>query len=469
MVISLAAYVIADRSCSNLSLRDAFRVCDVGALEGEALRYYDSLEDVRSIESIRAVSVQLDFLEVGEFRSLLFTGHRGCGKSTELRKLQQSWEQNYRVIYLESDNEIDIHDADYTDLYLVLIKQISDDMARLRLRLESDRLRAFQTWFLEVTEETEESVEKSVSLETTLEAGIEVPFLSKLMTKLLAQIKGSNVQKHKIRETLQRDIGRLKRDLNALLRDAFEQVRGLDRSKYQKGFLVIFDNLDRVPPLIGDRLYFEYATQLQELACTLIYTVPISVVYSDKNLNNAFARPNIVPMVNVYQFAADRPELAFNDKAVQAMGRVLAKRIDLAAVFQDVRLVSGLVKASGGHIRQLMQMTAVACRTAAARGHEQIQQDDVTYAIKQEQFNFERVIPVHHYPPLVQVCQTKRIDQNEDGQKMLFNTSVLEYDSDRRWNYINPVVKYSDAYREALQAAIQPRATEISGAEPGTV
>jgi hypothetical protein len=103
---------------------------------------------------------------------------------------------------------------------------------------------------------------------------------------------------------------------------------------------------------------------------------------------------------------------------------------------RDKGLVSGLVKASGGHIRQLMQMTAVACRTAASQGHQQIQPDDVTYAIKQEQFNFERVIPVHHYPLLVQVCQLKRINQNEDGQKMLFNTSVLEYNGDRRFQAI---------------------------------
>lgn len=438
------------------TLKEAFQSCDVGPLQGETLRYYEPLKEVRNSESIQSVSTRLDFLDPGQFDSLLFTGHRGCGKSTELRKLKQRWEQEYRIIYLEADEQLDIHDAEYTDLYLVLIKQVSDDLARLRLQFDSGLLNRFQDWFMEVTNETEESVEKSVSLETIVETGVQVPFLSKLLAKLLAQIKGSNVQKRKIRDVLQRDVGRLRSDMNALLKNAFERVRQQDSSLYQKGFLVIFDNLDRVPPKIGDRLYFDYATQLQDLNCTLIYTVPISVVYSDKNLNNAFARPNIVPMVDIYQFDAECRELKFKSNAVKALARVLERRMDLEAIFADQKLVMQLVASSGGHMRQLMQMTATACLTAATRGHSKVEADDVTYAIKQEQFNFERVIPSHHYPLLVEVCETKRIEQNEDGQKMLFNTSVLEYDGDRRWNYINPVVKYSDAFRQAFRDASDP-------------
>jgi energy-coupling factor transporter ATP-binding protein EcfA2 len=443
------------------TLKEAFQVCDVGPLQGEALRYYVNLEKVRSMEAIQSVSTRLDFLEAGQFSSVLFTGHRGCGKSTELRRLQKQWEQDYRIIYLEADEELDINDADYTDLYLVLIKQVADDLARLRLKFDATLLARFESWFKEITEEDEQTVEKSLSIETTLEAGLEIPFISKLLAKLLAQIKGSNIQKRKIREVLQRDIGRLKTDINTLLKDAAEKLKQRSTSQYQKGFLVIFDNLDRVPPAVGDRLYFDYATQLQELNCTLIYTVPISVVYSDKNLNNAFSRPNIVPMVNLYQFDRAQPNLSYNKSVIQALAKVISHRIDLAAVFESMNLVAELVVASGGHMRQLMQMTATACLTAATRGHPKVQTADVAYAIKQEQFNFERVIPDHHYPLLVEVCKTKRILQNLDGQKMLFNTSVLEYNGDRRWNYINPVVKQSDAFKQAVANATQSPPAEI--------
>jgi len=434
------------------TLKQAFQSCDVGSLQKEDLeRYYVDLSAVRSMEAIRGVSTRLDFMESGR-GTILFTGHRGCGKSTELRRLQRQWETNYRVIYLESDDELDIADADYIDLYLVLIKHVTDDLARLGLGFNPTLLSQFQAWFMEITAETEESVEKSVSLETTAQAGLDIPFISKLMAKLLAQIKGSNVQRKKIRQTLQQDVGRLKSDINLLLKDAFEQLKRKDPSQYQKGFLVIFDNLDRVTPEVGNRLYFDYAAQLQDLNCTLIYTVPISVACSDKNLNNAFGKPNIVPMVNLYQFDQGCRDLEPDKRAAQGFAQVVAQRIEIETVFESMPLLGQLVLASGGHVRQLVQMTATACLAAATRGHAKVQREDVVYAVKQEQFNFERVIPAHHYPILVEVCETKRIHQDEDGQRMLFNTSVLEYESsDRRWNYIHPVIKQSDAFQQALK------------------
>jgi hypothetical protein len=297
------------------TLKAAFQICDVGPLERDEdiERYYVDLSAVRSSVAIRSISTQLDFLAAGQFCSLLFTGHRDCGKSTELQRLKKEWDGPYRVIYVESDREIDSKDADYTDLYLVIIKQVSDDLARLKLKFDPKLLKAFEQWFQEITDETEESVEKSISLRAEAEAGIEIPFLSKLMTKLLAQIKGSNVQKQKIRSTLQQDVGRLKDDMNQLLLDAFAKVQ---QRGYEKGYLIIFDNLDRVPLVVGDRLYFDYANQLQNLNCTVIYTAPISVVYSDKNLNNAFGRPNVVPMVNIYDFKGAKQPLEYDLESV---------------------------------------------------------------------------------------------------------------------------------------------------------
>jgi hypothetical protein len=434
------------------TLKAAFRLCDVGPLasDEDINRYYVDLSAVRSSVAIRSIGTQLEFLAAGQFCSLLFTGHRGCGKSTELQRLKKEWDGPYRVIYVESDREIDSKDADYTDLYLVIIKQVSDDLARLKLKFDAKLLKAFEQWFQEITDETEESVEKSISLGAEAEAGIEIPFLSKLMTKLLAQIKGSNVQKQKIRTTLQQDVGRLKDDMNQLLLDAFSKVQ---QRGYEKGYLIIFDNLDRVPLVVGDRLYFDYANQLQQLNCTVIYTAPISVVYSDKNLNNAFGRPNVMPMVNIYDFKGARQPLEYDLDSVKKLAQLVVKRVDHKLLFAADQLVVALAEASGGHVRQLMQMTATACLTAATRGHERVEAEDVRYAIQQEQINFQRVIPARHYPLLVEMCKTKQIAQNEDGQKMLFNTSVLEYETDElSWHYINPVIKESAYFIEAANA-----------------
>ncbi len=432
------------------TLKAAFRACNVDPLTGDAIaRYYVDLSAVRKTEAIEGVNTILDFQEPGEFTTILFTGHRGCGKSTELKRIQHQWEQDYRVIYLEADEETDINDADYTDLYLIVIKKVEYELRRLGHKVDPWLLANIENWFKEVTEEDERSVESSISLEGEATLGAEAPFLAKLMIKLLAQIKGSDTRKTTIRQTLQRDISRLKADLNLLLNDAYKKIK----AKYPKGFLIIFDNLDRVPPAVSDRLFFDYGTQLKELHCTLVYTVPISALYSPKNLNTTFGSAHIVPMVNIYQLERDRCDLNYYPAGLEAIADVIEQRVNIEAVFETRQHLLDLTKASGGHIRQLMQLMRIACQTASTRGHDKIVDEDVTYAAKQMQFDFERFIPQEHYPVLAQVCLSKNITKDDIGQLMMFNLSVLEYNGNTRWNYPNPVVKQSDAFQAALRAA----------------
>jgi Cdc6-like AAA superfamily ATPase len=432
------------------TLKAAYNACTLEPLEpAEISKYYVDLSAVRKSSAVEGVSTILEFQELGDYTTILFTGHRGSGKSTELKKIQSQWEQNYHVIYLEVNEETDINDANYTDLYLIVIKQVEFALRKLGLKFDQRLLSSFEAWFKEITEENEESVEKSVSVESeaSLEGG--APFIAKLMVKLLAQIKGSDKQKTTIRQTLEKDISRLKADINLLLRDAYVKLQ----KKYPdyKGLLIIFDNLDRISPKVADHLFFEYAAQLQELHCTIIYTVPISVLCSPKNPLSSFdGNPHIVPMVNIYQFDRNVRDLNYNQIGLDTIASSIEKRVNVDAVFDSRAELLELAKASGGNVRQLMQMMRSACLTARTKNHPKILAEDVIYAIKEQQFSFERLIPNDHYPLLAQVYLNKDVSKDDIGQLMLFNTSVLEYNGDNRWNYPNPVVMQNEFFQKAL-------------------
>ncbi|MEQ9371143.1 MAG: AAA family ATPase [Coleofasciculus chthonoplastes F3-SA18-01] len=434
------------------TLKAAFKACDLAPLEpAEMDRYYVDLSPVRKSSAVDSVSTILDFQEPGDYTTILFTGHRGCGKSTELKRIQQRWRDDYYVIYLEVNEETDINDVRYTDLYLIVIKQVEFELRKLGLSFDAQLLQQFEAWFKDVTQETEETVEKSVSITGEASLGADAPFIAKLLVKLLAQIKGSNKQKTSIRQTLEKDLSRLKADVNLLLGNAYIKLR--DKFPEYKGLLIIFDNLDRIPVEVADHLFLDYATQLQDLNCTLIYTVPISVLCSPKNpLKQWDSDPHIVPMVTIYEFERERCDLDYNLTGLEAMAGLVEKRVQVEDVFESREVLLEMAKASGGHVRQLMQMMRTACRTASTRKHEKINAEDVTYAIKQQQFGFERFIPDDHYPLLAQVCMTKNVSKDELGQLMLFNVSVLEYNGDKRWNYPNPVVKQNEFFQKALTA-----------------
>jgi hypothetical protein len=436
------------------TLKEAYRACDVKPLTGDDIeRYYVDLSALRNTVAIEGVSTELDLQAPGEFNTILFTGHRGCGKSTELKRIQSKWENEYRVIYIEFDLELDVNDAEYTDLYLLFIKKVADDLTELRLKFDPELLQSFESWFKEITQETEATVQSSVSIETEASAGAVIPLISKLGAKLLGQIKGSSQQKKVIRETLQRNVSRLQTDINLLLKDAFDKLRRRYPDRYQKGFLVIVDNLDRIPPSVGNHLFFDYASQLQELDCTIIYTVPISVIYSYKNVSNLFGNPNIVPMVNIYEFSRSECDLNYNQQRLDGVASLIEQRVDVSEIFADRQQLLDLAKASGGHVRQLMQVTRLACRTAITRKHSKILAEDVTYALNEQQFGFERSTPgPEYYTILAQVWLDKDITKDEIGQNLLFNLSVLEYNDPERWNYVNPLVKQSYAFQQALES-----------------
>ena len=126
-----------------------------------------------------------------------------------------------------------------------------------------------------------------------------------------------------------------------------------------------------------------------------------------------------MPMVNIYHFERDRYNLNFYQPGLEAMASVIEQRVEVDAMFESRQCLIDLTKASGGHIRQLMQLMRIACQTASTRGHDKIMDEDVTYAVKQIQFDFERFIPDEHYPILAQVCLTKKLPQDLTGQLML--------------------------------------------------
>ncbi|MDJ0708202.1 MAG: ATP-binding protein [Leptolyngbyaceae cyanobacterium MO_188.B28] len=439
------------------TLKQAFRVCNLGALTGADIdRYYVELSAARSREAIDTVSAQLGFLDPGEPAAILFTGHRGCGKSTELKRIQRRWElasEGYEVIYIKATEELDINDTDYKDIYLVVIKAVTEAIQAWGLQLEPKLVQEFENWFKEITGETEEKVEKSVSLSASAEAGQPYPFVFKLMVKLLSQIKGSDTYKRTIREDLQQGFSRLQENTNNLLKDAYAKLR--EKKPNCKGFLIILDNLDRVPPHVGEHLFLKYASQLRDLHCAIIYTVPISVIYSGQNYSNAFGSLKIMPMVNVYRFDRETVELEPDLEGLELMAQLIEQRIDVDQIFDSRELVRKLVRLSGGHVRQLMQLTRAACLTASTRGHKKIMAEDIDYSASDERGNFERFIPADHYPVLAQICRSKESPRDPEMQammqSMLFNITVLEYvTGNQQWMYVNPLVRQIHAFKESL-------------------
>ena len=106
------------------TLRDAFNAVDPARpLEAGDPRYVDCT-DVRGNEDVVATLFNAVTRSDHALHQLC-TGHRGSGKSTELRRLKDRLEKDgFAVIYFEADDELDLNDLKYSDLLLARVHRL---------------------------------------------------------------------------------------------------------------------------------------------------------------------------------------------------------------------------------------------------------------------------------------------------------------------------------------------------------
>jgi hypothetical protein len=98
------------------------------------------------------------------------------------------------------------------------------------------------------------------------------------------------------------------------------------------------------------------------------------------------------------------------EATVQSSVSLSDRRVDVSAILADRQQLLDLVKARGAHLRQLMQVSRSAWDTAITGKHSKNLAENVTYALKQQQFDFEKSTPEpEYYTKLPEVGIEKQI------------------------------------------------------------
>ncbi len=385
---------------------------------------------------------------------LLFSGHRGGGKSTELLRLQKNLaeppagEDKFFVVYFEADQEdIDVNDVDFPDVLLAIIRQVGKALR------ERENVELHPTWLSRFVGDLKRFLGSEVEFEQ-LELDVQI-------AKFTATIKSSPDARLKIREALEPNVSNLIQAANDLLDEAVIQLK----SKGYQSLVLIVDNLDRIVlrDLEGgitthERLFLNRGSQLHALRCHIVYTLPISMVYSPKAtaLMNIFGRdPAVLPMVKV----ANRDNNNDNPAGMKALREIVLKRLIAANVTQWTNAFDStdtrdyLCRMSGGHLRNLLILIRSACTVAGVLplSHHVIEQ-----AVRGISNDFERAL--NHpdfFKTLRDIDRTKALPGSKDDQMLLYNLSVLEYLNGEMWYVVNPAVK-------ALEKFKSPRRTSKS-------
>jgi energy-coupling factor transporter ATP-binding protein EcfA2 len=82
---------------------------------------------------------------------ILFCGHRGCGKSTELRQITHILDNpaRYCVVFLDALRELDTNNLQYTDVLFALAQALLERLKEKGVTLDQVFMTRLEKWFAE--------------------------------------------------------------------------------------------------------------------------------------------------------------------------------------------------------------------------------------------------------------------------------------------------------------------------------
>jgi hypothetical protein len=228
--------------------------------------------------------------------------------------------------------------------------------------------------------------------------------------------------------------------------------------------VVIADNLDRIVPIHDDfgrnshdEIFLDRCDQLQGLDCHMIYTIPISMVYSNRanDLKEIYGNPDLLPMIMV-----QTPDGAIHPPGIERLREILMRRIQPylpdvqlgGDVFETDAVVTQLCLAIVGHVRELLLLMKEAMNRA---NDLPIPTRAVRRAIAETRDTYRRTVEKDQWAALAKVAQTRTIDNDDDHRDLLFRRCLMEYryfdedDTLRCWYDVHPLIKAIPEFRDA--------------------
>jgi len=408
----------------------------------EDRKYYIDFSSVRSKNLIRELKRTIVNSEKPTCQ--LFTGHIGCGKSTELLRLKAELEdQNFHVVYFESSEELDMGDIDISDILLLTARKIVESLDEIGISLRPP-------YFSRLFGEIKELLFREIDLESGMEIKVG-------LAKITAKTKASPNVRAKLRDFLEARADTITASVNEeVLKPAIQKLKEMGKT----GLVVIVDNLDRMDNKekpSGRRqpeyIFADRGEQLKKLCCHLLYTIPLTLIFSNEanTINSRFGvKPKILSMVPVQ----------YRDGNPHEDGLALLRQMILARGFPDLTpeeragkteallerpdMLDRLCKVSGGHVRNLLGFLF-----SCLQKDDPPFSDEILNEVIQEYLDdLVKKITSDEWEFLRQVVRNQSVAGEEEYDILLRGMFVFEYqEKDGAWFGVNPLLAGMDQLR----------------------
>ena len=403
------------------NIRDIYHLFnpDKVLLNDELKNYYVEIEQNET--NIRDLQVRLELgLETREPIKLLFTGHRGSGKTTTLNRLVSNLDDRFFIVHYNVFDLLDYNDVNYTDVLFSILTKMLEKAEKEKINLGKTLLKRVNNWGSSIIE--------SKTQEKGMEGGAGIKIHLHLL-EIMGRMKNENITKKEVRKEIEPRVS----ELIGIINDTISEIE-----KTGEQVLIIIDNLEKIDPTKAQHLFYDHATQLTQPLCKIIYTFPISLKSSDKfmqikiNFSDVFVHPNI--KINERE-GPDYPYLTGRN----FMKEIVSKRVSLDMFEPDA--IEYIIDMSGGVVREFIRIIRDSAVRAITRKKDLIDKDIAVEVVNGLKNIYQAQLSDEDYLVLINVHQTKDIKRDEQLVGLLHNLSVLEYKNNRSWCDLNPIVR----------------------------
>ena len=442
-------------------------------------KYYIDFSEVRGGRIIEELRDNITFFNPDSPTCELFTGHIGCGKSTELLRLKAALEKaEFHVVYFESSQDLEMGNVDIGDIMLAIARRVTESIESLEKislpqpkgfqRIINGALKVLQTEIDLSAEAALPGVGKisaSSAGEFSMKAGL--PGIGEVKAsndegvslvlgigKITAKAKNSLELRKKLKDYLEPQTGSILEIINTeLIEPSVEKLKQYGK----KGLVVIVDNLDRVENIIKawgrpqpEYLFVDRGEQLRQLKCHLIYTMPLSLMFSNdyNRLTSRMAvQPKVLPMVPVRLRNGNECVLGMKNMRQMVLARAFPdldpeQRLGLISeVFDTPETLERLCQISGGHVRELLQLL----RSLIMKERKlPLSRAFLERVIQDKSNKMQLGVDDQEWELLRKVQKTQEVKGDQEYQILIGTRLVYEYqDSQGPWFQVNPILAES--------------------------
>jgi len=370
---------------------------------------------------------------------MLFSGHIGSGKSTELRRLERILtEEKFIVGVAECQMRLNMNALEYTDVMLFVLETLLSCAMYYNLDINQKPLeRIKEYWGTELIKVSTETFD--ATSEVNASAKIQSPSILQSIFKIVAGLCTKLQIQSKTRDEFQQKI---KPELHIFISMINDVIDEIQRAGVKKGFkdalpVVLMDGLEKTNKEVADKLFINHSQDLVRLQAHMILAFPIYLCYTPdyRQIKNNYASDWRLPMIKLRTWNGTSYGPYPNGSKI--LTEIVEKRMS-ADLYEDKDLKQ-VIKKTGGSLRDLFEVLYTASLNALVGNRKSITKKDVDAALSIMMSGISERFPQALVPKLIEILNgNKNYASDEDLTILLQSSAVLEYNGDK-WVDVHPL------------------------------